>query len=86
MTPEMDDRGNSELMELQIVDNLKRAYNQTLTEAVPDRFFDLLRKLREAEAGEVKPDNEPVDDLPGGNGPEGSGPGGSGLSGSGAVP
>lgn len=52
MNPEMDERDHTEVMDLQIVDNLKRAYNQTLTEAVPDRFFDLLRKLREAEPDE----------------------------------
>ena len=31
----------------QIVDNLRRVYNQTLEEAVPDRFLDLLKQLRD---------------------------------------
>lgn len=31
----------------QIDDNLKRVYDDMLDDAVPDRFEDLLRKLRE---------------------------------------
>lgn len=56
MNPEIDERDTSAVMDLQIVDNLRRAYNQTLSEAVPDRFYDLLRKLREAEAAEDSKD------------------------------
>ena len=35
----------------QIDENLKRAYNETLTEDVPDRFKDLLDQLRAKETG-----------------------------------
>lgn len=31
----------------QIDENLKRIYDETLNEAVPDRFADLLNKLRQ---------------------------------------
>jgi len=30
-----------------IDDHLKRAYNETLTEPLPDRFVELLRQLRD---------------------------------------
>lgn len=34
----------------EIEENLKRVYEASLTEAVPDRFARLLQKLREKEA------------------------------------
>ena len=35
----------------QIDENLKRVYQEALDEAVPDRFNQLLEKLRERESG-----------------------------------
>jgi hypothetical protein len=35
----------------QIVENLRRAYNKTLEESVPDRFLDLLKQLKDQDAG-----------------------------------
>ena len=36
----------------QIDENLRRVYDEILTEEVPDRFRDLLAKLKAREAGE----------------------------------
>lgn len=36
-------------MEKQIDENLKRVYEQDSTEQIPDRFLDLLKKLKEQE-------------------------------------
>lgn len=38
-------------LKTQIDENLKRVYQETLTEKVPDRFRDLLDRLKAAEAG-----------------------------------
>lgn len=38
-------------LKAQIDENLKRAYQEVLTEDVPDRFTDLLNQLRAREAG-----------------------------------
>lgn len=34
-------------MEKQIDENLKRVYEQDTTDQIPDRFLDLLKKLKE---------------------------------------
>lgn len=36
-------------VEKQIDENLRRVYEQDVTEQVPDRFLDLLKQLREQE-------------------------------------
>lgn len=36
-------------MEKQIDENLKRVYEQDATEKIPDRFLELLKKLKEQE-------------------------------------
>lgn len=38
----------------QIDENLKRIYDQTLNEEVPDRFADLLNKLRQKTGADTK--------------------------------
>jgi hypothetical protein len=48
MTTEKEPRS---AIELQIVENLRRVYNQKLEEDVPDRLLDLLRQLREKDPG-----------------------------------
>lgn len=45
-----DDKGKSRLQQ-QIDENLRLVYEETLKEAVPDRFMDLIRRLRDVEAG-----------------------------------
>ncbi|MCR8723862.1 NepR family anti-sigma factor [Frigidibacter sp. ROC022] len=39
-------------LERQIVENLRRVYNETLEEAVPERFLDLLRQLKDQDGSE----------------------------------
>ncbi len=55
-TPTVDD---------QIDENLKRVYQDVLTEAVPDRFLDLLAQLRATEAPPPPdtPDQKDPDDA-----------------------
>lgn len=48
MTPKRDER-QKVAFEKQIDENLKRVYDEDLDDAVPDRFMDLLKKLREQE-------------------------------------
>lgn len=48
MTPKRDDR-RREAIEKQIDENLRRVYEQDAKEQIPDRFLDLLQKLREQE-------------------------------------
>lgn len=48
MTPKRDDRRKA-AVEKQIDENLKRVYEQDSTEQIPDRFLDLLKKLKEQE-------------------------------------
>lgn len=48
MTPKRDDR-RREAIEKQIDENLRRVYEQDAKEQIPDRFIDLLQKLREQE-------------------------------------
>jgi len=43
----MTDNEKKPLLDAQIVENLRRAFNQTAEEAVPDRFLDLIRQLRQ---------------------------------------
>jgi hypothetical protein len=45
MTMAQDDR--KKRLDQQIDENLRKVYQQTLEEEVPERFSDLLRKLRE---------------------------------------
>jgi hypothetical protein len=45
MTMVQDDR--KKRLDQQIDENLRKVYQQTLEEDVPERFRDLLRKLRE---------------------------------------
>lgn len=44
----------------EIDENLKRAYDDVINQKVPDRFTDLLAKLKEAEGGTS--DSEPRGD------------------------
>lgn len=46
MTPKRDDR-RKQAVEQQIDENLKRVYEQDVTDNVPDRFLELLKKLKE---------------------------------------
>lgn len=48
MTSKRDDSRRA-AVEKQIDENLRRVYEQDATEQVPDRFLDLLKKLREQE-------------------------------------
>ncbi|MBC9246267.1 transcriptional regulator [Paracoccus sp. 11-3] len=48
MTPKRDERRKA-AVEQQIDENLKRVYEQDITEEIPDRFLDLLKKLKEQE-------------------------------------
>lgn len=48
MTPKRDDRRRA-AVEKQIDENLKRVYEQDATDQIPDRFLDLLKKLKEQE-------------------------------------
>ncbi|WP_245847188.1 NepR family anti-sigma factor [Paracoccus seriniphilus] len=43
------DDGRREAVEKQIDENLRRVYEQDATEQIPDRFLELLKKLREQE-------------------------------------
>ena len=42
--------GSKDERERVIDDNLKRVYEETLEEGIPDRFKDLLQKLKEQDA------------------------------------
>jgi hypothetical protein len=46
MTPKRDDRRKA-AVEKQIDENLRRVYEQDVTEQIPDRFLALLEQLRE---------------------------------------
>lgn len=46
MTPQRDD-SRREAVEKQIDENLRRVYEQDVTEQVPERFLELLKQLRE---------------------------------------
>ncbi|MDP5307012.1 NepR family anti-sigma factor [Paracoccus spongiarum] len=48
MTSKRDDSRRA-AVEKQIDENLRRVYEQDSDEQVPDRFLDLLKKLREQE-------------------------------------
>lgn len=48
MTSKRDD-SRREAVEKQIDENLRRVYEQDVTEQIPDRFLDLLKQLREKE-------------------------------------
>lgn len=48
MTPKRDDRRRA-AVEKQIDENLKRVYEQDATDQIPDRFLELLKKLKEQE-------------------------------------
>lgn len=53
----------------QIDENLRRIYDETLNEDVPDRFRDLLEKLRQKTAGSATADpNAPESHRPGSEG------------------
>ncbi|MFV0382485.1 NepR family anti-sigma factor [Paracoccus sp. (in: a-proteobacteria)] len=41
------DEGRKEAIEKQIDENLKRVYEQSIQEKIPDRFLDLLKKLKD---------------------------------------
>ncbi|MEM5477907.1 NepR family anti-sigma factor [Pacificibacter sp. AS14] len=43
----MDQHGSKTPLEEQIEENLRKVYQKTLNEQVPDRFMDLLEKLRQ---------------------------------------
>jgi hypothetical protein len=45
-----DDKGKTRLHE-QIDENLKRVYEESLSEEIPDRFKDLIARLRAREGG-----------------------------------
>ena len=42
--------GNKDERERVIDDNLKRVFDETLDEGIPDRFKDLLQKLKEQDS------------------------------------
>ncbi len=42
--------GNNDERERVIDDNLKRVFEETLEEGIPDRFKDLLQKLKEQDS------------------------------------
>lgn len=46
-----DDKGKGRLHQ-QIDENLKRVYEEALSEDIPDRFKELIARLRSREAGE----------------------------------
>jgi hypothetical protein len=46
----MDQDGPKTSLEEQIEENLRKVYQKTLEEQVPDRFMDLLEKLRQQDA------------------------------------
>ena len=48
MTPKRDDRRRA-AVEKQIDENLKRVYEHDATDQIPDRFLELLKKLKEQE-------------------------------------
>ena len=48
MNTRREDRRRSEI-EKQIDENLKRVYEQDATETIPDKFLELLNKLRDQE-------------------------------------
>ncbi|QBX35847.1 transcriptional regulator [Paracoccus gahaiensis] len=48
MTAKRDDRRRA-AVEKQIDENLKRVYEQDATDQIPDRFLDLLKKLKDQE-------------------------------------
>ncbi|WP_265501207.1 NepR family anti-sigma factor [Paracoccus beibuensis] len=48
MTTKKDDRRRA-AVEKQIDENLKRVYDQDATVDIPDRFLELLQKLKEQE-------------------------------------
>ena len=47
MLIEMKQDDTKKKLDQQIDENLRRVYQQTVQEDIPDRFHDLLRKLRE---------------------------------------
>jgi hypothetical protein len=47
MLTEMAQDEKKKRLDQQIDENLRKVYQSTLDEGVPDRFHDLLRKLRE---------------------------------------
>lgn len=48
MTLKRDDRRRA-AVEKQIDENLKKVYEQDATDVIPDRFLELLQKLKEQE-------------------------------------
>jgi hypothetical protein len=46
MTPKKDERRRA-AVEKQIDENLKRVYEQDATDVIPDRFLELLKKLKD---------------------------------------
>lgn len=48
MTPKQESNNKKEI-EKQIDENLRRVYEQDSSNEIPDRFIDLLQKLREQE-------------------------------------
>lgn len=55
----MTDNGKKPSLDAQIVENLRRAFNQTAEEAVPDRFLDLIAQLRQQDK---EPDSQDEQD------------------------
>jgi hypothetical protein len=54
MNQHMSEKEPKSAIETQIVENLRRVYNQKLEEDVPDRLLDLLKQLKVQDGG--KPD------------------------------
>ena len=46
----MTDKEIKPALDAQIVENLRRVYNQKLEETVPDRFLDLLKLLKDQDS------------------------------------
>lgn len=53
----MNEKEKKPAIDIQIVENLRRAYNQTLEEEVPERFLSLIKQLKEKDQEEDQEDD-----------------------------
>ena len=49
----MSEQESKPAIDEQIVENLRRVYNRTLEQSVPDRFLDLLRQLKDQDPAQA---------------------------------
>ncbi|WP_323777154.1 NepR family anti-sigma factor [Leisingera sp.] len=59
MTQRRRARPRNEQADREIDENLKRAFDQIASEPVPDRFTDLLKRLKEKEADKTRVPDQP---------------------------